>query len=527
MSEVANDKSEEKLQLLSTHETSHLLLSYKISADKLKLFVDARLRDPMVHGGVSSAELTEHLPSTVPSHFVHTEVLDDITQRLNLGHHISDRRIAKGKAPIAGRDGRLVLLVKKYVGHKSYTEHEVVDRRFIRFFDNLEKGTSIGRLYPPDPGSDGKTVLGEVLSANTGKPLRANIDTKTISIEPTQPGAPYENLVAQLAGYLTEERSQITVKNELVISANVDYRIGDIDFVGSVKVNGDVGQGFHITAREKIEISGDVSGGILNSKQGSIVVKGNISASELESVSGTGNASSGVITDVGSAGAKIASGAELSVNLASGVELEANGNIEIVKEARHCLIRTKAVLSMPTGHLFASEVYSVCGVEIGLLGSEAGSRTVIHLCSDVESTHDYFLLTEQIYSHYQAYELIKASLGPHVTHTISELRLKPDHALKLKNLRKKLTQIELALRKLNETRDQLLAGARKNDTFRVNILKQAFPGVIIEADGETYEVAAPLKGPKTIEYSAETKQFTVKDLVALECNVRNTLLKSK
>src|SRR5262245_31107673 len=83
-----------------------------VSEDRLKLFLECipiagqELEVPSV------ARLKELLLKVTPESLLHTDVLQDIAARLPQGSGIARRRIAKGEPPVAGRDGKLVLLVK-------------------------------------------------------------------------------------------------------------------------------------------------------------------------------------------------------------------------------------------------------------------------------------------------------------------------------------------------------------------------------------------------------------------------------
>ena len=53
-----------------------------------------------------------------------------------------------------------------------------------------------------------------------------------------------------------EDSGKISIKPELTISGDLDFRYGNIDFIGKVIVSGDVLQGLNIKAGKGIEVRG-------------------------------------------------------------------------------------------------------------------------------------------------------------------------------------------------------------------------------------------------------------------------------
>ena len=93
---------------------------------------------------------------------------------LNAGHSVSDLCVVHGIAPVKGRDGKLVLLVKHLDSREK--KGEFVDLHFIRRFDNIREKMVVARVYPPADGIAGKDVFGRPLAAAPGDPLKIETD---------------------------------------------------------------------------------------------------------------------------------------------------------------------------------------------------------------------------------------------------------------------------------------------------------------------------------------------------------------
>src|SRR5690606_7419459 len=129
-------------------------------------------------------------------------------------------------------------------------------------------------IYPPKAGTDGIDALGNKISAESGQPYKPSFD-KTLLIEQSaDPAHDFQIVSAQEDGYIFDDGGKLGVRTELFVRDNVDFRYGNIDFIGSVKVSGDVMPGFNITARKGIEVLGSIRGGSLICMEGDIKVKG-------------------------------------------------------------------------------------------------------------------------------------------------------------------------------------------------------------------------------------------------------------
>jgi hypothetical protein len=114
-------------------------------------------------------------------------------------------------------------------------------------------GARLARRIPKVDGRPGKTVLGRDLKV---RPVR---DARLV----LGPGAAWDEhdtttVVATVDGQPRYDgASFVEVRHELVIEV-VDPSTGDIDFCGSVRVAGDVGEGRRVAARHNVVVEGSV-----------------------------------------------------------------------------------------------------------------------------------------------------------------------------------------------------------------------------------------------------------------------------
>ncbi len=176
---------------------------------------------------------------------------------------------ARGRPAVHGRDGQVVDLFKRSPERKLVVdEYNRVDYAAISFIQNAEEGDVICRIIAPTPGEDGKTVLGQELSARNG---RAAVAPKGRNTALNEEG---DALVATKTGHVEFNGRTFQVRPVLEIEGNVDYSTGHINFLGDVHVRGDICTGFTVRAMGTITVDGVVEAATVEAGSDLIMVKG-------------------------------------------------------------------------------------------------------------------------------------------------------------------------------------------------------------------------------------------------------------
>lgn len=179
--------------------------------------------------------------------------------------------VAQGTPAQDGTDARLEALVRV-----NRDRHPQVDDSGHTDFHDLGKtpsvttGQPVMRRHPPGAGTPGRDVRGQMVAARSGKDL--NFAVRLQGVEPSAQDA--DILIASTDGQPVLQRDGISVEPVIRLET-VDLSVGNIDFVGSVEIHGDVHTGM------KIRAGGDVVvGGIMEAAevecQGNVTVHGGI-----------------------------------------------------------------------------------------------------------------------------------------------------------------------------------------------------------------------------------------------------------
>ncbi|MDO4204706.1 MAG: FapA family protein [Selenomonadaceae bacterium] len=214
--------------------------------------------------------------------------------------------VAKGTEAVKGQDAR----IEKYFdlsnkGKAMSDDHDRVDFKNLQLFVLAKAGDVIARRIPHTLGTPGKNVLGDEISAKSGKP-RPVPSGKNTKIE-------NENeVVAAIDGQIVDNGSLISIDPRFEVSGNVGVSTGNIEFNGFVRVSGDVEMGFSVKATGDVEIGGVVAGG--NVEGNNISITGGVQGMSRSKVIARGN---------------------LSASFVENAELEAGGEIHILDVSLH------------------------------------------------------------------------------------------------------------------------------------------------------------------------------------------------
>ncbi|MNN02404.1 hypothetical protein D3C81_1150630 [compost metagenome] len=155
----------------------------------------------------------------------------------------------------------------------------------------MQRGQLIAELVPPEPGKAGLAVTGEEIPFKPGKEARFKIG-KNVVLNPEQTA-----LYAAIDGLVTRtDKGKINVFPIYEINGDVDYNTGNINFVGTVIVRGNVLTGFRITAAGDIRVVGGVEGAELEAG-GSIEITSGIIGYNKGHIKAGHNVKSGFIQD--------------------------------------------------------------------------------------------------------------------------------------------------------------------------------------------------------------------------------------
>lgn len=329
-------------------------------------------------------ELRGYLDESGVKEGILQEALDDFAAKAAAGQALTMVLLAAGTPPVAGRDGHLSYIAQSsvIVTHDS-DEPNSIDLHNVQTFINVRPDDEIARIVPAEPGLPGKSVTGQTIPPQPGKPLNLKIGNNIRS------NGDGELLVAETAGRVCLVGGEISVAEEYVVTGDVNFRIGSIVFNGFVEVRGDVLDGFSITALKGLRVNG------------------NIGACDIKS--------DGDIAFCGMDGREkgsIVCGGSISANFMHDCAVECAGDVTIDVELHNCHIRTLGKIIVNKGAIAGGSYTALGGIETKKAGSPASVKTTLRAGIDYHDMAEW----EQILA-----ELEKNSVQAKQTSSFQEL----------------------------------------------------------------------------------------------------------
>ncbi|MBD5162194.1 MAG: DUF342 domain-containing protein [Oscillibacter sp.] len=278
--------------------------------------------------------------------------------------------VAKGVEPEHGRDGRVVDMFPRIQERKlTVDENNRVDYADLNFIHNVEQGGVICRVFPPADGIPGRTVQDQEIPARNGKPASVPQGRNTKLSEDGRA------LVAAITGHVEFSGRSFQVKPVLDIPGNVDFSVGNINFLGDVCIHGDVCSGFSVRAMGTITVNGVVEACSLEAGRDLVVSRG---------VQGDGQA---VLRAQRSIFAKYLENCCVYARVSLETECIIN-----------CDVYCDGGVTVCSGHrsIIGGKIHAAHEVDAGSVGSRVGNRTDIVLGGRPCDEFDYDLLSKEI-----------------------------------------------------------------------------------------------------------------------------------
>ncbi len=214
----------------------------------------------------------------------HGFLLDAIRLAIVTGK-AKDVTIVKAERPVNGKDAQFVCTLPEIKIHTKNSDFK--DQGDVTL---VEQGEPIMRRIPATPGSLSKNIFGEPLSPVPGINTPFSSSLSGVVVSDDDPNL----LIASESGQPVVVKNGISIGKTISLN-KIDLTTGNIIFEGSVIVNGDVGSGMIVHARQDITVKGQVENAILDAG-GNILIRGAIAGKADKPTETTALRANGSIT---------------------------------------------------------------------------------------------------------------------------------------------------------------------------------------------------------------------------------------
>jgi uncharacterized protein len=408
-----------------------------------------------------------------------------LLKRVEEGENASRHRriVARGKDPIKGTETQFTQIADTLNDRSLKPDiddnSDSANLRDLGGVPQVKPGDELMRRTPASVGGNGCTVTNQPVNPEPVEDLPFSEQEGAV-VSDDDPNL----LVAQITGLAELSQQGMSVKPVLIVE-NVDLATGNIDFDGTVIVEGDVREDMQIKSTGDVRVEGFVD-------HAHIETQGNIFVGH--GVLGTPLAHGEQITPDKNLKTFLSCQGECHVHFAQFVEIHAGGNIFVKELLLHSRVTSNQSVivgeeSNPKGNLIGGITKAHDEVNVNSAGAPAtiitridfssayqAAKKQLQNCEDTLDEHQKTL----IYLNQLLKKLGAKETSPDVEENIAKVRLTRDH-----------TETEI---KNTEAQCAKLTTEMDNISHSKLIFNQvAHSGVIVEMLDQTYQIRSSVK----------------------------------
>jgi len=178
--------------------------------------------------------------------------------------------VAEGIKPINGKDAFI-----EYNFETDQTKIKLregsngrVNFKELNIIQNVVQNQVLARKMPPEEGVDGRTIIGKMLPAKAGSDIPLPLGTNV------HVGDDGDTILADINGQVIMAGGKVNVEPVYTVEGDVNLKTGNIIFLGTVIINGNVEDGFSVKAAGNIEVKGTVARAELDAEGDIIIYQG-------------------------------------------------------------------------------------------------------------------------------------------------------------------------------------------------------------------------------------------------------------
>lgn len=193
---------------------------------------DLRLRNIVY--GIQMGELQEHFQSE--------------------GLYCTDIVLAKGKEPTPGVDASIEYYFNTETHRRPMVQEDgSVDYFTLTSINQCKKGDALARIIPEVPGIDGSDIFGKRIKAKEPRRITLKFG-QNIGLSDDK-----RTIYTMVDGHVTLLEDKVFVSDVYVVK-DVDVSTGNLDYQGSIQIDGNVTTNFEVKAGGNVIIEGLVEG---------------------------------------------------------------------------------------------------------------------------------------------------------------------------------------------------------------------------------------------------------------------------
>ncbi len=446
-------------------ERSDSRVVIEVSEDQMKALMT--VIPPKPHG--RELDIDDVLEALGDSDVVVGVNQDVISQSLENESYNVPIVVAEGMKPVSGEDAKIVynFRTEKKIQLEE-DEKGQVNFKDLDLVENVVAGQLLATKTKATEGKPGRTVTNRILESKDGTDVDFNLGKNT---ELSSDGM---SVIATINGQVTLFNQKINVEPIFEVKGDVDIHTGNILFLGTVIVKGNVEDGFSIKAAGDIEIMGSVGKCLLDA-EGDVHIKQGI---------------------MGKLGGVIKAGGSVWAKFLEQVNVTAGKNVFVQDGIMHCQVdATEKVVcfgkraTIVGGRIRAGEI-----VNTKVLGSVSFTETVVEVGVDPKSRQRLHDIEKEKNECDNSLEKLNANINTLENQKKLRRSFSDEKAELLEKMLSSREELSIRLNEINEEMNELKSYLKLLKTIgKVSVSKDVFPGTRIAIKDIYYDVSNEFK----------------------------------
>lgn len=342
--------------------------SYTMTIDKEGMQAQVVFRAPSDTG--KRVELTEVLKELRLKNILYGIQMGNLSQHFQSeGCYDNPVTVAQGKLPIQGKDAWIEYFFNTDPHiQPTMREDGSVDYFQLNVINHCRAGEELARIHPAVPGEPGMNIYGKRVPARDVKPKVLKFGN---NIQLSEDELSITSLVD---GHVTLVDDKVFVSNVYEVE-DVDFSTGNIEFTGSVQVNGNVKENMCVTAGGNVVVRGTVEGARIEAG-GNIIIAG-----------GMNGMTKGVLK----------AGGDVLCRFLENTSVSAGGYVN-TEAILHSQVSAKMDITVSgrKGFIIGGQVRAGRQISVKNLGANMGNATVVEVGSDPEVKNRLMVLQKEV-----------------------------------------------------------------------------------------------------------------------------------
>lgn len=369
-------------------------------------------------------------------------------------------------------------------------------------FTNVVAGQILAIKNPPTKGVPGRTIINQPIESKNGNDVELFFGNNTMLSETSL------EVFAKIAGRALLENGKVCVEKTYEVE-NVDYETGNVIFLGTVIVRGDVKDGFSVKAAGNIEVRGNVEKAELEADGDVIVAKGILGKGSL-------NKDGKVMKD----GAVIKAGENVRATFIEMAEVFANQDVIVKENITHSKVDAggRVICNGRRAYIYGGRIRASQEIYTKNLGIDSYTRTIVEAGIDPKSQEKLLQLESDKASHEETLMKINVKIQS-MKEQMKKNKLPKDKQKMLDRMEKARKEFKITIEEIEQDITDLKEWlANLNTKGKISVKDVAYPGVeiYIKDVREPYKLKDVSKRVTFIYDNGFIKQVKFQELEGME-----------